>query len=300
MNVQGRRPCHVGGAKTGAGGRVGASAHLGREDGHARSDQVDIGAIVAEGRERVIGTPAQPLEDEGRPVPAGLAVGIGEGGDGDHHVVSGRDAELGVHALVAGRNDDGGASGHQALDRRAESNERGVSGILGTDGAGGAEAHVHYFDKLIPGAVGGIRHPVQSSDNVGEGTAAGAIEHLHGPEAGARSNPHHIGPVVEGSDNPGYVGSMTSVVVAVEGGGRLGGDQGDSADNHQVRVAEIDARVDDRDIHASAVVGRVRSSRLGVNAVDTRGYGLTGSLNDQVCPHGLDARVPFQGFQSSF
>ncbi len=131
-------------------------------------------------------------------------------------------------------------------------------GRAGPDGrTGTAQAHVGHLDVVGRIAVGPrTGHPVDPADHLGGRASPGGIENLGGEDLGPRHHADDAQTVVLGPDRAGDVGAVAVVVV----GRAARADAVAAALGDEVRVVEIDAGVDHRDV-GCALLPHVRGRR---------------------------------------
>src|SRR5204862_4292058 len=144
-------------------------------DAHAGGDEVDRRAVVGEVGQRVVFVgPAG-----GRPaVPARLAVGVGQGGDGDDLVVGGGDEMGGVLVVVAGGDDVGHALRHRLAHGLVEDVAvgRAAVAVVGADAAQAQVGDVDVVVGVVVGAGGG--DPLDAAQQLAGGAVGVVVEHL--------------------------------------------------------------------------------------------------------------------------
>src|SRR5215217_7517874 len=138
------------------------------ENAHAGGGDVDVGAEVTEARQRII------RFRMGRcPQAAGFPVGVGQGGDGDHLVVS-RGYVFGrLIRFVSSSYHDRNASFHDPTDGGVERMTARAFAVRPIP----AEAHVDDLDRLASGG-----NPVQPADDRGPGAIPIGVKHFDRPE----------------------------------------------------------------------------------------------------------------------
>ncbi len=225
-----------------------------------------------------------------------LAIGIGESGDGDDLVVRGRHARRGRSGVIRRRGDDRDA----AVDEPADG---GVEDVV-VGGAAGVvvlaplrHAHVDRLDERPIGVVRVAlsRDPVEPADVPGQQPDTRVVEDLDRPQADPRRNADDADAVVDGADRAGDVGPMT---LAIAPRVRVARRAVPSADDVQVGLGSVDARVDDRDIGVDTLVDPVDAGDIGrrpADPADPRRQQLSGDLDELVGHDRRDIRVMSKG-----
>lgn len=163
-----------------------------------------------------------------------------------------------------------------------------------------AQAHVRDLDQSAGWVerVGPRGHPVDPAHDPADAREAVRAEHADGPQPRTWRGPDHADAVV---DRPGDAGDMRPVTVrvAVRLRAPLAGAV-HAADNVEVGVVGLDARVHDRDVGVDPMSRRIdaidpgRRSRRRPNALDAHRRGLGGKLDDAVRDDCLHQRVAEQ------
>ena len=268
---------------------------LRRPDALAGRDEIDVVAVVAEVRERVVLVVAAPRVAALPARAAGFAVRIGEGRDRDDLVVGGRDLLAGIGVVVRGSGDHGHAPGDEPADGLVEDvlvGEAAVRVVL----AGLGDAHVHRLEerpaavvRVVPG-----EDPVEPADVPREVAVAIAVEDLDRPEARARGDADDPEVVVERRDR---AGDVRAVAVVVRPGRAIRAGTVVATGDVQVGVRP-DARVDDGDIRIHALVQAIDvgdERLLGADARHPGRDGLGGQVDDLVGDDRDDVGVTKQG-----
>ena len=186
---------------------------------------------------------------------AGLAVGVGQGRDGDHFVVRSRHPLRGTHLVVA----RGGHHRDAALDHAADGEVQDVPlgrAAIGVVVAALGDAHVRRLDQRS-GGVGRValrEDPVEAAHVPREQAVTVVVEDLDRPQARARGDADDADRVVLGGDRPGHV---RPVVLDVAPCRAVRGRAVVAADHVEVRVVRLDARVHDRHVRVDTLVDAV-------------------------------------------
>src|SRR5581483_4731112 len=228
--------------------------------GHRRAGQVAVGVLLPlfpDRRVDVVGLGLGVAPAGGQDGPLGVAGGarvVGDlvvvaGGPDDErvHVPVLRAADAGAEQVVVARGDDR----HRAV-------LPGVLHALGELGAHGGGDHEHGAAEAQVDDLGAVvDDPLDAGDDVGL-VGGGALEDLGHDQPGVGGDPGDALPVVlHGGDDPGDVGAVAEVVLGRAGalqGVAVGVEAARRLDDlaGEVLVAEVDAGVDDADLHAGA------------------------------------------------
>src|SRR5581483_10410168 len=268
----------------------GVHGHRG-EDAHAGGDEVDGRAVVGEVGQGVVLLRAARRR---RALAAGLPVGIGQGGDGDHLVIGGGNQVRRVLVVVAGGHDVGHASGHRGADRLVEDVVVGLAAVA-VVGPGTPEAQVGDVDVVLRIAVGpGARDPVDPAQQLPGGAVALVVEDLHAVHVRPRRHADDPDVVVEGADRARGVRTVPVVVVVA-----AGLDAGGPAGHVQVGVPGVDAGVEHRHVDVDAglldAVDGGRLAHVGPHPLDAGRDDLPEGRDLLVGLHRLHQRIGPQG-----
>ena len=230
---------------------------LGRRHGEARERSESVVRLTG----TACGRAACPARD---------AVAVGHGRDGQRFGVGRRRGGREVHGTVPRSHDVGDARCRRPADRLMERVEIRVAAVVVVRPAP-AEAHARDLDVERRRVRG---HPVDPADDLPPRARALPVEDLHRIDLAPGRNADNTCPVVPRPDRAGHVCPVAVVVIRA----CAARDAVLPRDRVQVRVSQLDARVDDRDRDGRGLV-RIRCARR-VDAADARGCGVTRSDRD--------------------
>ena len=182
----------------------------------------------------------------------GKPVEVGHGGDGEHLVVARRHVRGEVLAAVAGRDDVGDAGRDRVADRPMKRVGVGIATVTVVR-AGPAQAHVRDLDAERRRVRG---DPVDAADDLRVGAAALRVDDLDRVELRSGCDADDACAVVLRADRASDVSAMTVVVTRVSAA-----DAVLTVHRVQVRVREVDPRVDDGDVRGRSLAHRGRGRR---------------------------------------
>ncbi len=117
-------------------------------------------------------------------------------------------------------------------------------------------------------------------------TAAKSIEDLDGPQAGTGGHSHHTDPIIQGGRDAGHGAAVVVVIIAIAtllATGALDAVHG--LEDVEIRMVQVDAGVDDRDVHVDPVIVPVdigKRAEIGVDPVHTARQGLQDGMGVEV------------------